>query len=122
MSGAAELEDVYAAIEESARLLDVPCSRDGVWPILTAYGNARPEGAVILSVSTGTQECDYTIQVPPGNHDIVFALVSNTSTPTTFDTEDPIFYANGHGCPSSGRNSPCRSAPARCSRWGAQSC
>jgi hypothetical protein len=69
VSGAAELEDVYSAVEESARLLDVPCSRDKVWPILTAYGDALTEGAVILSVSTGTQECDYTIQVPPGIDD-----------------------------------------------------
>ena len=46
------------------------------------------------------------INVPPGNHDIVFALVSETSTPTTFDTEDPIYYASGHGCPSSGKNCP----------------
>jgi hypothetical protein len=77
VSGAAELEDVYSAIEESARLLDVPCSRDGVWPILTAYGNALPEGAVILSVSTGTQECDYTIQVPPGIDDPYAHALSN---------------------------------------------
>ena len=55
-------------------------------------------GKVVLSITPDP------IQVPPGNHDLVFALVSNTSTPTTFDTEDPIYYANGHGCPSSGRN------------------
>jgi hypothetical protein len=46
------------------------------------------------------------IEVPSGNHDIVFALVSNTSTPTKFDTGDPIYYASGHGCPSSGKNCP----------------
>ena len=57
-------------------------------------------GKVDLSVTPNP------IQVPPGKHDIVFALISNTSTPTTFDTEDPIFYASGHGCPSSGRNCP----------------
>lgn len=66
---------------------------------ISATVTADDEGSkVALSVDPNP------IQVPPGNHDIVFALVSNTSTPTTFDTEDPIFYANGHGCPSSGRN------------------
>lgn len=66
---------------------------------ISATVTADDEGSkVALSVDPNP------IQVPPGNHDIVFALISNTSTPTTFDTEDPIFYANGHGCPSSGRN------------------
>jgi hypothetical protein len=55
-------------------------------------------GKVVLSIAPDP------IQVPPGNHDILFALVSNTSIPTTFDTKDPIYYANGHSCPSSGRN------------------
>ena len=77
MSGAAELEDVYSAIEESARLLAVPCSRDKVWPILTAYGDALAEGAIILSVSTGTRECDYTIQVPAGIDDPYAHALSN---------------------------------------------
>ena len=44
------------------------------------------------------------INVPPGNHDIVFDLDSQTNPATTFDTGDPIFYANGHSCPASGRN------------------
>jgi hypothetical protein len=44
------------------------------------------------------------INVPRGNHDIVFALDSQTNPATKFDTSDPIFYANGHGCPASGKN------------------
>lgn len=44
------------------------------------------------------------IPVPPGQHDIVIALNSQTAQPTTFDTDDPIYYANGHSCPNSGRN------------------
>lgn len=44
------------------------------------------------------------INVPPGRHDIVFALDSQTTPATTFDQGDPIFYASGHSCPSSGRN------------------
>lgn len=44
------------------------------------------------------------INVPPGNHDIVFELDSQTNPATTFDLSDPIFYASGHGCPASGKN------------------
>ena len=46
------------------------------------------------------------INVPRGNHDIVFELVSQTNPATKFDTSDPIFYATGHGCPASGKNCP----------------
>jgi hypothetical protein len=77
MSGAAEVEDIYSAIEESARLLDVSCSRDKVWPILTAYGDALTEVAIIFSVSTGSHEFDYTIQVPPGINDPYAHALSN---------------------------------------------
>ena len=44
------------------------------------------------------------INIPPGQHDIVFDLDSQTNPATKFDTSDPIFYANGHGCPASGKN------------------
>src|SRR5262249_16872735 len=77
MPGAAEVEDIYSAIEESARLLNVPCSRDKAWPILTAYGHALTEVAIIFSVSTGSQEFDYTIQVPPGIDDPYAHALSN---------------------------------------------
>jgi len=86
MSGAAEMENIYSAIEESARLLDVPCSRDRVWPVLTAYGDAVTEAAIIFSVSTGNQEFDYTIQVPAGigdpyTHALSNGLVTETDHP-----------------------------------------
>lgn len=44
------------------------------------------------------------ISVPPGQHDIVIALESQTAQTTAFNTDDPIYYANGNGCPNSGRN------------------
>lgn len=44
------------------------------------------------------------ISVPPGQHEIVVALNSQTAQPTVFDSADPIYYANGNGCPNSGRN------------------
>ena len=55
-------------------------------------------GKVVLSISPNP------IKVQPGKHDIVFALNSQTNPATKFDTSDPIFYANGHSCPASGRN------------------
>lgn len=69
MSGVTGAEDVYAAIEESARLVGAPCSRDEVLPILTAYfpGEALAEAGVALTVQTGERhagELDYTINVP----------------------------------------------------------
>jgi hypothetical protein len=55
-------------------------------------------GKVELSISPNP------INVPPGSHDIVFVLDSQTNPTTRFDSGDPIFYANGHGCPASGKN------------------
>lgn len=86
MSGAAGLENIYSAIEESALILGVPCSRAKVWPILTAYGEALTEVAFIFSVSTGSQEFDYTIQVPaaiddPYAHAVSNGLVAKTDHP-----------------------------------------
>ena len=43
------------------------------------------------------------INVPPGQHDIVFQLDDQTGQ-TRFDNGDPIFYANGNACPGGGKN------------------
>ncbi|MWA08000.1 aromatic prenyltransferase [Streptomyces sp. BA2] len=72
MSGAIAVEEVYSTIEESARLLGVPCSREKIWPILTAYGNGLADAGMVLSVATGrgpTDDLDYTITVPVGGPD-----------------------------------------------------
>ncbi|GAA0565713.1 hypothetical protein GCM10009546_29960 [Actinomadura livida] len=86
MSGAAGMEKVYSAIEQSARMLDVPCSRDRVLPILASYGDAISNVAIIFSVSTGSQEFDYTIQLPeeiddPYAHTLSHGLVAKTDHP-----------------------------------------
>ncbi len=47
------------------------------------------------------------INVPKGKHDIVFQLDDQTTNgPTKFDTGEPIFYAKGTNCPSSGKSCP----------------
>lgn len=53
MTETAEVAALYSAIEEAARLLDVPCSRDTVWPILTAYGDVLAQAVVAFRVATG---------------------------------------------------------------------
>ena len=80
MSDATVAEDVYAVIEESARLMGASCSRDRIWPILTAYEDALPAAGMVFSVSTGEHppgEFDYTITVPKTFGDPYAAAVSN---------------------------------------------
>jgi len=46
------------------------------------------------------------IHVPPGRHEIVITLDDRTTSgPTTYDTANPVYYANGKNCPASGKNS-----------------
>ncbi|MGW0877380.1 aromatic prenyltransferase [Streptomyces sp. NPDC002740] len=87
MPGTAGVEEVYAAIEEAAALLDVPCSRDTVGPILTAF--APFEGGVIFSASAGERhagDLDLTIQVPrriadPYAHALANGFLEKTDHP-----------------------------------------
>ncbi|MFF0199778.1 aromatic prenyltransferase [Streptomyces sp. NPDC005017] len=44
---------LYAAIEESARTLEVPCEPDKVLPLLNAYGDGLAEAVVAFRVATG---------------------------------------------------------------------
>jgi hypothetical protein len=55
MSGTDELTGLLAAIEESSRLMEVPFSRERVWPVLAAYGDALAEQVIAFRVSTGAQ-------------------------------------------------------------------
>src|SRR5215475_16104761 len=69
MSGCTKAEELYSAIEESARLAGAAFSRDKVWPILVAYGDLITEGRIVFSVKTGERhagELEYTVQVSPG--------------------------------------------------------
>ncbi|BCB91826.1 aromatic prenyltransferase [Phytohabitans suffuscus] len=86
MSGATKIDDVYSAIEEGARLLDVSCSRDDVWPILTAYEGALAQAVLVLSMASGenhTGELDYTITVPLGEPDPYALALSKGFTAAT---------------------------------------
>jgi hypothetical protein len=80
MSEVAELERVYSAIEEAARLVGAACSRDKVVPILTAYGPALAEAGIALGVLSGERyagELDYTMTVSPTIDDPYAVALSN---------------------------------------------
>ncbi|WP_019819569.1 aromatic prenyltransferase [Saccharomonospora saliphila] len=71
---------VYSAIEEAAGLMGAPCSRERVWPILTAYGDGISEAGIVFSVQTGERhagELDYTITVPADGPDPYTSALSN---------------------------------------------
>lgn len=57
---------LYSVIEESARLLEVPCSREKVLPILSVYGDALAEAVIAFRVATGARhvgelDCRFTV-------------------------------------------------------------
>ena len=85
MSETAEVAVLYSAIEESARLLGVPCSRDKVWPILTAYGEALPQAVIAFRVATGARyqgELDWRFTVPNDVDPYAIAVSNGLTTKT----------------------------------------
>ncbi|WP_246886402.1 aromatic prenyltransferase [Streptomyces sp. GESEQ-4] len=90
MSPVVSAEELYSAIEESARLVDAPFSRDKVWPILTAFeGGFSQDGGVIFSLQAGEEvaEVEYSIQVSPGIEDpYAHALANGFFT----ETDHPV--------------------------------
>ncbi|GAB2829564.1 hypothetical protein GCM10027176_37340 [Actinoallomurus bryophytorum] len=80
MSSVTSAEDMYSVINEASRLVGVPCSRDNIWPVLTAYGDVFTEAGIAFSVSTGEslpEELDYTITVPVAFGDLYATALSN---------------------------------------------
>jgi len=85
MSGTTEPAELYSAIEESARVLGVPCVRDKVWPILSAYADALPDAVIAFRVGTGeryTGDLDWRFTVPTAMDPYAIAR-ANGLTPTT---------------------------------------
>lgn len=89
MSGATTREELYSAIQVSARLVGATFSRERVWPILTAYGNLLMDGVIVFSAQTGKRyagELEYTIQVSAGaddpySHALANGFVAETGHP-----------------------------------------
>jgi hypothetical protein len=80
---------LYSAIEESARLLDVACSRDKVLPILTAYGDALAQAVIAFRVATSARhagELDCRFTIPPHVDPYALALSNGFIT----ETDHPV--------------------------------
>lgn len=101
MSGAAEVERVYSAMEESARLLDIACSRDKIWPILTAYNEVLAEAVIVFSMASGRHatELDFSISVPSGHGDPYDIALSNGLTAETDHPVGAFLSDNQKWCP-----------------------
>jgi hypothetical protein len=88
MSGTDELAHLYSAIEESAGLLDVACSRDTVWPVLTAYDVIRQD-IIAFRVATDTRNAgDFNCRfsLPKGVDPYAVALSKGLIT----ETDHPV--------------------------------
>jgi hypothetical protein len=85
-----ELDDLYAAIEKSARLLNVPCTREAVRPTLTAYGAMLPRSVISLRVVTDARrsgDLDYRFLTLPSDIDPYAIARSNELLP---ETDHPV--------------------------------
>ena len=76
---------LYSVIEESARLLEIPCSREKVLPILSAYGGDLADAIIAFRIATsadhvGELDCRFTI---PQGVDPYELAVSNSFTART---------------------------------------
>ncbi|MFD9393214.1 aromatic prenyltransferase [Streptomyces sp. NPDC060000] len=86
MSNNTEPADLYPVIEESARLADVTCSRETVWPILTAYQDTLAQAVVAFRVATGernTGDLDCRFTMLPKDLDPYAVALANGLTAKT---------------------------------------
>lgn len=85
MPGTAELEDLYSAIEASAALVDVACSRDQAWPILTAYDAARQDVIAFRVATDARNDGDFNCRfsLPEGVDPYAVALSNGFTNQTS---------------------------------------
>jgi hypothetical protein len=86
MSETVEPAALYSVIDECARLVDVPCSRDTVWPILTAYEDTLADAVIAFRVATGEAnagdfDCRFTM-LPRQLDPYAVALSADLIAPT----------------------------------------
>jgi len=92
---------LYSVIEESARLLEVPCSREKVLPILSVYGDTLAQAMIAFRVATGTRnagelDCRFTV---PRDVDPFALAVSNGFTARTAHPVGALLSDIGEHCP-----------------------
>ncbi|WP_225835307.1 aromatic prenyltransferase [Streptomyces sp. NK08204] len=80
MSGKADVELLYSAVEEAAGLLDITCARDKMWPVLTAFQDVLISPVVFNMVTRGGRIGDLSFD---------FAVSSSAG--------DPYALALSHG-------------------------
>lgn len=88
MTETAELAELYSAMDTTARLLDIPCSRETVWPIMTAYGDTLAQAVIAFRVATGRDagdlDCRFTMlpkEVDPYARALAEGLIAPTDHP-----------------------------------------
>jgi hypothetical protein len=101
MPGAAEVERVYMAMEEAARLVGLNCSRDKVWPVLTAYKDVLAEAVIVFSVASGRRatELDFSISMPAEHGDPYVVALSNGLTEETDHPVGAVLSDTQERCP-----------------------
>ncbi|WP_049575632.1 aromatic prenyltransferase [Streptomyces sp. SBT349] len=88
MTGTGELEGLYSDIAQAAELLDVPCSREKVWPILTAYADdLPPQAQIAFRVATNAAGLDCRFASLPPDIDPYAIALSNGLTE---ETDHPV--------------------------------
>jgi len=89
MSGEAGIERLYVAVEETAGLLGVACSREAMWPVLTAFQDVFADGSVVFNIVTSggrVADLSFDFSVPPAvgdpyTHALAHGLVDETDHP-----------------------------------------
>ena len=82
------VESLYSVVEESARLLEVPCSREKVLPVLDVYGDGLAQAVVAFRMGTGARhagdlDCRFTVApgVDPYELAVSHGLTARTDHP-----------------------------------------
>ncbi|MFD9872462.1 aromatic prenyltransferase [Streptomyces niveus] len=102
MPVATQLEDIYAAIEETARLAGVACSREKVRPALDAFGDGLADAHIVFSLATGERyagELAFDFTVPPDAGDPYAVAVSNGLAEKTDHPVAALFPEIRERCP-----------------------
>ncbi|MFG1811979.1 aromatic prenyltransferase [Streptomyces sp. NPDC049040] len=89
MSTTGELEELLSAIEESARVVEVPYAYDTVRSVLDAYREALPGAPISCRLGTGKRapsDVDWHVQLPKGDLDpyviaLAYGLIDSTDHP-----------------------------------------
>ncbi|AKH84817.1 hypothetical protein AA958_24325 [Streptomyces sp. CNQ-509] len=103
MSGAADVERVYSAMEEAARLLDITVSREKVRPALEAYHEVLADAVVVFSMASGryATELDFSISVPAEAGDPYRVALAKGLTPRTDHPVGRLLADTQEHCPVS---------------------